>query len=120
MQRVLLVDRDLDSRAVYRTILRYYGYDVLEASDGETALQMARDGHPDVMVTELTVPGKSGLELLAELRADSTSEALRVIVLTAIALESERTRAFEAGCQSVLVKPLEPRLLIDEIRRLLP
>lgn len=119
MQRVLLVDRDLDSRAVYRTILSYHGYEVVEAADGITALEILRATEPDVLVTELTVPGKSGLELLEELRSEGRPR-LQVIVLTAIALDSERARAYEAGCQSVLIKPVEPRTLVNEIRRLLP
>jgi CheY-like chemotaxis protein len=116
--RVLLVDGDADSRTVYRAILQHYEYDVLEAVDGPAALEMALRELPDVVVTELTVPKLSGLDLMLELRDHEQTRDTCIIVLTAVSFESEKKRAIQAGCQVFLSKPVEPQMLVEQIRRL--
>ena len=118
--RVLLVDGDADSRTVYRAILQHYEFEVLEALDGPAALETALRETPDIVVTELTVPKLSGLDLLRALRADDRTRDTCIIVLTAVSFESERTRAVQAGCQLFLSKPVEPQTLVEQIRRFLP
>jgi CheY-like chemotaxis protein len=113
--RILLVDGDLDNRAVYRAILRHRGYEVMEAADGEAALATARSKKPDILVTELALPKLSGLDLLTELRADEATHDIRVIVLTAITFAAERKQAEAAGCQLYLCKPVEPLALANAI-----
>ena len=115
MKTVLLIDGDHDSRIVYRTILRHYGYTVAEAEDGELGLRLARELRPEVVVTELTVPKLGGLELITALRADPATEHLCVLVLTAISLATERERAETAGCNKFMTKPIEPTALLQEI-----
>lgn len=118
--RVLLVDGDADSRTVYRAILQHYEFEVLEAPDGPGALETALRETPDVVVTELTVPKLSGLDLMQQLRVHDQTRETCIIVLTAVSFETEKKRALEAGCQLFMSKPVEPQTLVDQIRRLLP
>ena len=120
MLRVMLVDGDPDSRTVYRTILRHHGIEVVEAPDAETASRLLESRELDVVVTELTVPGKSGIDLIQEIRRSPKAAGVCIIVLTAIGFEREKQKALDAGCQKVLVKPIEPLVLLNEIRQLNP
>src|SRR5688572_1140545 len=117
--RILLVDSDTDNRAVYRAILSYQGFDVLEAPDGPTALQIARTEVPAVLVTELALPILSGFDLMTLLRNDERTRQISVIVLTAISFESERLRAEAAGCELFLCKPVEPLALAKAVATVL-
>jgi len=119
VKTILLVDGDSDSRIVYRTILRHHGFDVVEAADGQAGLELARKVVPALVITELTVPKLGGLDLIRQLRALPETHAALLLVLTAIALESERIRAEAAGCTKFLTKPIEPQVLLQEVRLLL-
>ena len=118
--RVMLVDGDTDSRTVYRTILLHHGISVVEAPDAHTASQLLESEELDVVVTELTVPGKSGIDLIQEIRQSEKAARVCIIVLTALGFEREKQKALDAGCQRVLVKPVEPLVLLREIRQLNP
>jgi two-component system, chemotaxis family, sensor kinase CheA len=119
VKRILLVDGDPDSRAVYRVMLQYSGYVVDEAQDGARALELLRGGPFDAVVCELTLRGVDGHTLLGELRAAEQTRDLCVIVLTARGLEEDRERALAAGCTDYLVKPLEPKRLLATLEAVL-
>jgi DNA-binding response OmpR family regulator len=117
VQRVLIVDGDSDSRAVYRILLQHHGFEVVEAADGAVALHAVAAAPIDVVVMELTLRRLDGHALLERLVAESPG--LRVVVLTARALEADRLRAERAGCMRYLTKPLEPQALLRQVRELL-
>jgi CheY-like chemotaxis protein len=112
---VLLVDGDGDSRTVYRIVLEHHGFRVLEAADGDAALQVAATQDIVALVTELTLRLVDGHTLLRRLRSDPRTRELCVVVVTARALQEDRIRAERAGCTRFLVKPLEPQQLVREI-----
>jgi CheY-like chemotaxis protein len=115
----MLVDGDQDSRSVYRIVLTYHGYDVIEVADGESALVALQQDPCDVVVTELTLRLLDGHRLLERLRQDERTRDICVVVVTARGLEEDRERAEEAGCNRFLLKPLEPQALLREIAVLL-
>ncbi|MEX1181915.1 MAG: response regulator [Gemmatimonadota bacterium] len=117
--RVLIVDRDADSRNVYRIMLEHHGFEVVEASDGERAVEIAIASMPAIVVTELTLAQMDGHALLARLKADPATAEVCVIVLTARALREDRERSVGAGCAAFLTKPIEPQALVREINRLI-
>ncbi|HSL69917.1 MAG TPA: response regulator [Longimicrobiales bacterium] len=116
---VLLVDGDVDSRTVYRAVLQHCGYRVLEAEDGLMAVALAVSDRPDLVVTELTVPKLSGFDLLQRLRTQDATHGMRTIVLSAVAFDEDRQRAYAAGCELFLAKPVEPKELVYEIDKLI-
>jgi CheY-like chemotaxis protein len=114
---VLIVDDYTDARDVWAIYLKGCGYDVATSADGVEALAAVRTVHPDVVVMDLQMPGLSGIEVAAALRADENTCHIPLIAVTG------RTRtsledAKEAGFDSLLMKPCEPDLLVAEIRRL--
>lgn len=115
-KRVLIVDGDGDSRAVYRILLQHHGFEVFEAEDGAAALHAVAAAPIDVVVMELTLRRLDGHALLE--RLVSASPRLCVLVVTARALEADRLRAERAGCMRYLTKPLEPQALVRQVQEL--
>lgn len=117
--RILLVDDDPDTRVVFRTILEHYGFEVLEAREGEEALRVAASGEPHLILLDLSLPVLDGWEVARTLRGEPRTSSVPIVAFSAHALEAYRRRALEAGCDSYLVKPILPREVVQEVRRLL-
>jgi CheY-like chemotaxis protein len=116
-QRVLLVEDNEDNRIIYSTVLRHLGYQVVEADDGLKAVALARSEHPDLILMDISIPGMDGWEATRVLRADPSTCAIPIIALTAHALSDDRKRATDVGFTSYLTKPVEPNIVVAEVRR---
>jgi CheY-like chemotaxis protein len=116
---VLLAEDDPDCREMYAVALALDGFQTLEAADGAQALARIAERVPDVVVTDLTLPGMNGLELCARLKSDARTQHVPIVALTGSALEEQVQRARRAGCARVLIKPFPPDLLGREIAQVL-
>ena len=116
---VLLVEDNEDNRIVYATMLEHFGFDVVEAGNGEDAVSMARTGHPDIILMDISIPGIDGWTATERLRADPDTREIPVIAVTAHALPEHRERAEVLGCEGYLTKPCAPRRLLEEVRRVI-
>jgi two-component system, cell cycle response regulator DivK len=114
---VLLVEDNEDNLVVYRTILEHVGYRVLEARDGEEGVSRARDEMPDIILMDISIPKIDGWEATQRLKADASTRVIPIIALTAHALEKDRQKAVQAGCDGYLAKPVEPRRVVAEVER---
>jgi CheY-like chemotaxis protein len=112
---VLLVEDDRDTREMYSVFLSYSGMRVAEASSGRGALDCAREERPDVVVTDIAMPGMDGLELSRRLRADGPTRDVPIIAVSGNASE----RARDAGANVVLEKPCSPDQLLHVIEDML-
>jgi two-component system, cell cycle response regulator DivK len=119
MKRILIADDKATSRELLRTVLERQGYEVMEAADGEEALQKALAETPDLILLDLQMPRRSGYEVLCELKKDPRHAALPIIALTASAMQGDRERALAAGFTGYLAKPVALVQLREEIQRLL-
>jgi two-component system response regulator MprA len=113
---ILVVDRDPHVRDLEAHFLDHAGFSVVFAENGESALENARRISPDIVITEILVPGIDGLTLCRQLKADPQTRAIAVLVFSIL---SAAARAREAGADAFLRKPLADRLLIDTVERLL-
>jgi CheY-like chemotaxis protein len=118
-QRVLLVEDNEDNRTIYSTVLRHLGYQVIEAQDGVRAIELARSEHPELILMDISIPALDGWEATRILREDPATRDIPIVALTAHALSDDRERAAEIGFASYLAKPIEPRAVVDEVRRLI-
>jgi len=114
---VLLVEDNEDNLVVYRTILEHVGYRVIEARDGEEGVTQARQEMPDLILMDISIPKIDGWEATQRLKADSATRQIPIIALTAHALEEDRQKAVQAGCDGYLAKPVEPRRVVQEVER---
>ncbi len=110
--KVLVVDDEPTVTEVVERYLLREGYQVAVATDGEAALRLVREGEPDLVVLDLMLPLKDGLEVCRELRQDSQ---LPIIMLTARGEETDRVVGLEIGADDYVVKPFSPRELVARI-----
>lgn len=117
---VLLVEHDPTGREMYATALEQAGFRVAQAHNGLQALDKALELRPDVVVTDLAIPGIDGLELCRRLRVDPRTGRIPIIGITGYSgFVADPERATRAGCDRILIKPCLPDDLQREILRLL-
>jgi CheY-like chemotaxis protein len=112
---VLLAEDDHDSREMYVFALELAGFRTAQAANGREALVRAAELSPDVIVTDLNLPGVDGYELCERLKADPATAQTLLLALTGSSLTEDVERARAAGCIRVLVKPFPPDHLGREI-----
>jgi CheY-like chemotaxis protein len=116
---VLIADDRPSSRELLGLVLERAGYEVIEAENGEQALERARSGNPDIVLLDLQMPGLDGYGVLAALRADARFVQLPVLALTASAMRGDREKILEAGFTDYLAKPAAPELVRATVARML-
>jgi PAS domain S-box-containing protein len=113
--RILLADDNSDMRKYMQMLLEADHYEVEAVSDGLAALRAARSLIPDLVLTDVMMPGMGGFELLHELRKDTATAAVPVIMLSARAGEESRIEGMDAGADDYLVKPFSARELLARV-----
>src|SRR5512147_2661991 len=112
-KRVLVVDDDAKTVELVKLYLNRDGYQVATAYDGNEALRLARETHPDLIVLDIMLPGVDGLEVCRKLRAES---AVPIILLTAKTTEQDRIIGLDLGADDYVTKPFSPRELAARVR----
>jgi two-component system, OmpR family, KDP operon response regulator KdpE len=112
-RRILIVDDEPQITRVLRTSLDAHGYDLRVANDGDTALQIARDWTPDLMITDLSMPVMDGLELCRRFRRNSNAP---IIVLSVKGEERTKVQALDAGADDYITKPFGINELLARVR----
>ena len=118
-QHILIVDDYPDALDIWTIFLRSMGFQVSTAADGVSAMAQAQQLQPDLIVLDLELPGISGFEAARRLRRHATTHDIPLIAATGYSHQRQLSMAREAGFDHVLVKPLEPDVLVREIERLL-
>jgi CheY-like chemotaxis protein len=116
---ILVCDDEAVLRALVRASLDDHGYAIVEARDGDQALELARAERPDLIVIDMMMPGRSGTEVVAEIRADEELRTTPIVMLTARAQVTDRAAALAAGVDRFLAKPFSPLELAETIEELL-
>jgi two-component system phosphate regulon response regulator PhoB len=118
---VLIADDEQSMRLLVHTTIESDDYQVVEASDGDEAWAMIQQYAPSLVILDIQMPGKNGLEVLGLIRSDPALKATRVIVLTAKALANDVATGLTTGADFYLTKPFSPLDLlarVDEALRL--
>jgi len=111
--KVLVVDDETDIRELCRVNLEFSGYDVLEAADGEEALEVCRRERPDLIFLDLMMPKIDGWGVLEALQRDSDWATIPVVLLTAKGADEDQIRGWLGGIAEFVSKPFNPMVLID-------
>jgi len=112
---VLVADDEPSVRLLVTATIGPDDYNVLEASDGNEAWELIQGNQPALVLLDVRMPGRTGLEILREIRADPGLAGTKVILLTASALESDINAGLLAGADFYLTKPFSPRDLLSRI-----
>jgi DNA-binding response OmpR family regulator len=113
---VLVVEDEPHIRRVLEYNLKLDGFGVYLAEDGAAGLTLAREKHPDVILLDWLMPNMSGLNVLAELKNDISTEHIPVFMLTAKGMLSDVTQAIDMGADDYITKPFNPMQLGKTIR----
>jgi two-component system alkaline phosphatase synthesis response regulator PhoP len=117
--RILVVDDDREIVRLVRAYLEKSGYDVLVAYDGETALHVLRREQPDLMLLDLMLPGRDGMDVTRVVRGDAGLAALPIIMLTARVEDHDKIVGLELGADDYVTKPFNPGEVVARVRAVL-
>jgi CheY-like chemotaxis protein len=118
-EAILVVDDAPVNLKLTGILLRKEGYDVHSAVDAEQALDLLETFHPDLMLVDVQLPGMDGLELTRRIKRDDRTRDIVVVALTACAMKGDDEKAFRAGCDGYITKPIETVTLAGRIREYL-
>jgi len=116
MVRVVVADDDADIRALVAIAMRRAGIElVADVATGDAALAAIREHRPDIVILDVSMPGMTGLEVTAEIRADESLTGIRIFLLSAGVTEAAIQAGKDAGADEYLIKPFSPRELASRI-----
>lgn len=116
---ILIVDDNEENRDVFVQLFTYRGYHVLSADNGAQALAIVAHHRPNLILMDLSMPLMNGWEAIRSIKAAPDMKTIPILALTAHAMERERLRAFEAGCDDYMVKPVDLLALLAQAEKLL-
>ena len=119
LKTILLADDEANLRILVRTTLDDAEYCIIEAADGTTALELARQQRPDLLVLDWMMPGLNGIDVVQALRQDPVTAHIPIIMLTARGQETDKERGHSLGTSAYLVKPFSPLELLRKVQELL-
>ena len=117
MTKILIIDDEADFRTVLKQVLADQGYEVVMAPDGVRGLQMVMDMQIDLLLLDLRMPHRDGLETLRLIRA--VQPETKIIMLTALMNETEQAEARQLGVKDIVFKPVSVKVLIEKVGQVL-
>jgi two-component system cell cycle response regulator DivK len=119
MSTILIAEDYSANRELIREMLEAGGYDVIQASDGQEAFEKIIELRPDLVLADIQMPVLDGYGLVRKIRDDSSLSNLKVIALTAYAMDGDREKVLGAGFDGYITKPLNMKTLFSEIGKYL-
>jgi len=120
MKKILVVDDRLEVRELVGVTLRSNDYQVIQAENGEKAIEIAKEEKPDLIIMDIMMPGGiNGIETTRILKNDPETKDCQIIMLTAKGQRIDREKGFEAGADDYFVKPFSPLDLIKKVEEVL-
>lgn len=115
-KKILIVDDNEDSRDLVAKVLKQFGYQIVQAVDGEEALVKVFSEKPDLILMDRSLPKMDGFEVARRLKSDESTQKIPIVALTAHAMRGDREKALAAGCEGYIPKPINVRTLAEQIR----
>ena len=112
---IMVVDDHPTNLKLVSDVLAFEGHLVLKAVDAEAALELLSTTLPDLILLDIALPGMDGLTLTRRLKADPRTASVRVVAVTAFAMVGDDVKAFEAGCDGYIAKPIDTRALPGQV-----
>jgi two-component system, cell cycle response regulator DivK len=113
---ILIVEDNEKNRKLERDVLQFHGYQIMEAVTAEDGLRLAGERPPALVLMDIQLPGMSGIEALAALRADPVLRAIPVIAVTASAMTHDRQKILAAGFDGYQSKPISVKDFVSAVR----
>lgn len=107
LPKILYIEDNLDNRILVRRVLQVEGYQVLEAADGPSGIELALEERPELILVDINMPNMDGYEVTRRLRALDQFHSVPIIALTAKVMKGDREKTLEAGCSGYIEKPID-------------
>ena len=120
MSQILLVEDNDANREMLSRRLKRRGYVVIDAADGQQAVETAQSARPDLILMDMSLPVMDGWEATKRIKDDPALKHIPIVGLTAHAMVGDREKALQAGCNEYATKPVDFERLVEIINRLLP
>jgi two-component system cell cycle response regulator DivK len=114
---ILYVEDNYDNRSLVRRVLEAEGYQLMEAPNAETALNLLKKGNPDLILMDINMPDMDGYTLTAKIRAMPAHTRVPIVAVTANVMRGDREKSLEAGCDGYIQKPIDIDNLPYQIER---
>jgi two-component system phosphate regulon response regulator PhoB len=118
-RRILVADDDDGLRRLIWTTLGTEHFELLQAIDGEHALRIAREQHPELVLLDVNMPKLDGFEVCRQLKTEPETSGIKVVILSARGADTDRARGREAGADDYFIKPFSPVQLLNKVYALL-
>lgn len=117
MKELILIVEDNDKNLkLTRDLLRFHGFETIEATSAEAGITLARERRPHLVLMDIQLPGMDGVSALRELRQDPMTAAIPVVALTASVMKEDRERFDKAGFDGFITKPISVKAFPDQVR----
>ena len=114
-ETVLVIEDNEMNMKLVRSLLQIGKYSVLEASDAENGIQLAREHHPDLILMDIQLPGMDGLTATREIKNDPEVKDISIVALTSYAMQGDEEKARDAGCSGYIAKPIDTRSFLETV-----
>lgn len=108
-RKVLVIEDNVPNMELAVDLLEVAGFEVLQATDAQEGIALAREEQPDVIVMDVGLPGMDGLEATAALKRDPATQHIPILVATSHAMKGDKEEAIAAGCDGFITKPIDTR-----------
>jgi len=119
MARILVVEDNATNMKLAVLLLQRDGHEIIEAVDAEAGIRLARECIPKLILMDVQLPGMDGLEATRLLKADAATRDIRIVALTALAMNGDRERAAAAGCDGYIAKPFHYKEFLKVVGKML-
>ena len=116
---ILIVEDEPRNLKLLHDLLQRFGYEILEAPDGELGVKLAGEKIPDMILMDIMMPKMDGLEATRIIKADEKTKHIPIIALTSYAMKGDREKTIEAGCDGYIAKPIDIKEVLKAIEHYL-
>lgn len=118
-KKILIVEDNEKNRRLIRDVLTYYGYEIIEAEDGEQGIKMAEEQGPDLILMDMQMPVMDGFAATRLLKSNPSTKNIKIIAVTSFAMAGDKDNILEAGANEYISKPINTRELPKLVERVL-
>ena len=119
MKKALVIEDNEDNMKLITFILEKNGYSTIKAENGKTGIELAIKERPDFILLDIQLPDMDGLDVLKSIRESEINGNIPIIAITSYAMSGDKEQMIEAGCSGYLEKPIDPVIIINQIREII-
>lgn len=116
-KKILIVEDNALNMKLFNDLLVSRGYEIFQSSDGSDAIDITEEKSPDLIIMDIQLPGRSGLDITKDLKANADLKHIPIIAVTAFAMKGDEEKIREAGCDDYIAKPISIPVLLDTVAK---